>query len=108
MPKKPHELLASHRQLTWKEREEARQWREIIRREAGVSQGRRGWRYPVDVIAGSSIAPVLTGEHGGWYTNGGSYIRHPGAYLRKGWSNARYRCSTLSVEVGENWEGFRR
>jgi hypothetical protein len=36
-------------------------------------------------------------------TRGGTWVRYPSAYRRRGWSNLVYVCSTLTVYVGEEW-----
>jgi hypothetical protein len=58
---------------------------------------------PIVLISGNS-PPKLTGESFCWRTNGGTYISHPSAYSKVGWSNMNYCCSTLRIEVGENWK----
>lgn len=57
---------------------------------------------PVTVVPGNH-PPKLIGEHGGWFTCGGTPIDHPGAYASKGWSNMIYKKSSLAVVVGERW-----
>ena len=54
-------------------------------------------------VTDTNDPPVVTGEGGGFFTNGGTPIAHPGAYSRKGWSNMHYQCETRTVYVGENW-----
>ena len=60
-------------------------------------------RIPVKVVDGDQ-APVLGGESGGWYTNGGTPIAHPNAYAKHGWSNMQYRTDSRCVTVGRDWE----
>ena len=57
---------------------------------------------PVVLIPGDS-PPKYMGS--GWHyeTHGGTWIRHPSAYRKAGWSNMTYVNSSLRVEVGENY-----
>lgn len=57
---------------------------------------------PVEIVAGNS-PPKLTGCSYHWTTRGGTPVRHPSAYSRKGWSNLVYHHSTLCVRVGVDW-----
>jgi hypothetical protein len=62
---------------------------------------------PVVLVPGDQ-APILTGESGGYYTIGGTPIRHPSAYAKRGWSNMQYCTSTESVDVGADWAAAHR
>lgn len=70
-----------------------------LRRHAGcdVGDGR-----PVVVVAGD-VAPTKIGVRCHYETRGGTWIRHPGTYQARGWSNMRYCASTIRVEVGAGW-----
>jgi len=57
---------------------------------------------PIKIIE-SSDNPKLVGSSWGWYTRGGSYIRYPSGYARKGRSNMIYSPSTKKIEVGKDW-----
>jgi hypothetical protein len=57
---------------------------------------------PVEVVDGDQ-APKREGQGFGWETRGGTPIRHPSAYARKGWSNIVYVRSTRCVTVGREW-----
>jgi hypothetical protein len=57
------------------------------------------------VIAGGS-KPVLAGKRSSWHyeTRGGSYISHPSAYAKSGWSNMVYcSASWYTLTVGIDW-----
>lgn len=57
---------------------------------------------PVEFAAGAT-EPHIEGE--GWHfrTRGGTYVRHPSAYSRRGWSNLVYHASTRRIVVGRDW-----
>jgi hypothetical protein len=58
-----------------------------------------------EVIDGDS-APVLSGKRQGWCyrTAGGTYIRFPSAYSKRGWSNMVYhQAEWYTVTVGIEW-----
>jgi hypothetical protein len=57
---------------------------------------------PVEVVAGSQ-APKLAGESYYWATPGGTRIRYPSAFARRGWP-AIYWPSDRRVEVGADWQ----
>ena len=57
---------------------------------------------PVVVVEGDD-APRLTGQGAHYETKGGTWIRYPSAYGRKGRSNMVYCASTRRVEVGAGW-----
>lgn len=57
---------------------------------------------PVRVIDGR-LAPRLVGRRGGHFTRGGTPIRYPNAYARRGRSNMIYRTSTRRIYVGSQW-----
>lgn len=69
-----------------------------IRQAAGQS----GSTCPVKIIDGNT-EPKLTGESWCYRTRGGSYIYHPSAYSKNGWSNMVYHPSTRCIEVGREW-----
>jgi len=72
--------------------------RRIIRNAANASRS----NLPVKVVAGSS-EPLECGRSWHYETKGGSYIRHPSAYSKFGWSNMVYCSSTRRIEVGHDW-----
>jgi hypothetical protein len=76
-------------------------WLLSVRREIRKACG-AGQELTVYVIDGGS-APKHKGTRGHHETRGGSWIVHPSAYSRTGWSNMRYVCSTRRVEVGQEW-----
>lgn len=47
--------------------------------------------------------PRLSGKRGGHYTLGGTPVRYPNAYARKGWSNLKYVTNSQHITVGLNW-----
>lgn len=57
---------------------------------------------PVVVIDGEQ-APSERGTSAHYETTGGTWIRYPNAYGRKGRSNMHYCASTRRVEVGAEW-----
>jgi hypothetical protein len=57
---------------------------------------------PVQIIAGNA-SPVEAGDGGRYLTRGGTEIRFPSAYRKKGRSNMVYHPSTSRVVVGANW-----
>jgi hypothetical protein len=71
-------------------------------RALGLPLSARSNAIPVVVVAGKQ-PPKLEGEAGGHYTKGGTPVRHPSAYSRKGWSSLEYRSSTERVVVGRDW-----
>jgi hypothetical protein len=70
-----------------------------IRRIAGAT---RAGSPPIEVVEGDQ-APELVGSSWHYETMGGTYIQHPGAYAKTGWSNMRYVGSTRRVRVGQGW-----
>lgn len=82
----------------------ASQYRAYVRTQ--VLRRNRG-EYTIEVVDGDS-APVATGE--GWHyeTRGGTYISHPSAYSKTGWSNMVYCSSSLCVRVGRGWLAARQ
>ena len=80
---------------TWTPREFAR----AARRAAGLGPK----DHPPVVIVSGSAAPRETGDVAHYETAGGTWIRHPNAYARKGRSNMVYRPSTRRVVVGAGW-----
>jgi hypothetical protein len=58
---------------------------------------------PVVVVPGVATPPIEVGESFRYETKGGTYIRYPSAYKKKGFSNMVYVASTSCVEVGEGW-----
>lgn len=75
--------------------------RRAVRRAAGLGAGEG---VPIVVVRGE-IPPTLDGEKQHYETRGGTRVRHPSAYARKGWSNLVYRHSTRCVVVGQDWLG---
>jgi hypothetical protein len=61
-----------------------------------------GKELTVHVVDGD-CAPRKVGTRGHHETRGGSWVRFPGAYSKRGWGNMRYVCSTRRVEVGAEW-----
>jgi hypothetical protein len=76
-----------------------REFRRAARVAAGLNP--RNTR-PVRVVAGD-VAPHWDGSTWCYTTVGGTRIRHPSAYSRKGWSNMIYCPSTLEIVVGADW-----
>lgn len=57
---------------------------------------------PITVLPpGETVGMV--GQRGGHFTAGGARIAHPSAYAKRGWSNMRYKCSTLCIHVTPAW-----
>lgn len=79
--------------------------RTAARLAAGASDryGRAISAYPVIVIPTGHLSPRLCGVRWHHETRGGTWVRYPSAYRRRGWSNLVYVCSTLTVYVGEEW-----
>jgi hypothetical protein len=78
------------------EQAEQRKERSRVRAFFGVSNA-------VPVIESPDVAErTLTGNPGGHFTRGGSPVRFPSAYARKGFSNLVYRCSTYKILVPVN------
>jgi len=80
----------------------AKQYRQYIRQAAGVPHWLRG----VEVrLAEGSDDPTLRKFCGGWYTRGGTPVRHHSAYARKGWSNLVYKAAEdrTHVQVSAGW-----
>lgn len=57
---------------------------------------------PVEIVEGNS-EPTEKGRSWHYETKGGTYIAHPSAYSKFGWSNMVYVGSTRRVEVGYGW-----
>jgi hypothetical protein len=72
--------------------------RRIVRNAADASRS----NLPVVVVDGAA-EPTECGHSWHYETRGGTYIAHPSAYAKHGWSNMVYCCSTVRVEVGYNW-----
>jgi hypothetical protein len=72
--------------------------RRIVRNSANASRN----NLPINVVDGAS-EPTECGSSWHYETRGGTYISHPSAYARFGWSNMVYCCSTRCVEVGRDW-----
>lgn len=79
----------------WTERE----FRAAARRAAGL---RPRDNRPVEVVEGDA-APKVVGTEQHYETRGGSWVRHPSAYAKVGWSNLVYVPSTVRVRVGREW-----
>lgn len=71
--------------------------RRIAREEARASNA----TCPVEVIPGDS-APREVGKAAYYTTAGGKPVYHPNAY-RRAWGKCVRHCSTIRVEVGEEW-----
>jgi hypothetical protein len=67
------------------------------RRAAGAEANLR-----VEIVPGAS-APKIMGEGAHYRTSGGTLIRHPGAYSKKGFGNMVYKHTTRRVVVGSEW-----
>lgn len=65
------------------------------------------WANVAVVVVAGAKAPEFVGEGFHYETMGGTRVRHPSAYAKKGWSNLRYVCSTYRVEVGAEWVAAR-
>lgn len=75
--------------------------RRLARHHAGA-----GKATPVVLISSGPLPvspPRLTGESYHYTTRGGTWVRHPSAYRRRGWSNLVYVPSTRRVEVTRAW-----
>lgn len=59
--------------------------------------------HPPVVVVGGALAPTERGSSAHYETTGGTWIRYPNAYGRKGRSNMHYKHSTRRVEVGAEW-----
>jgi len=59
----------------------------------------------VPVVFGDIPAPQLTGRAGGHFTKGGTRVRHPNAYSRKGWSNIDYKRDTRIITIPFSFNG---
>lgn len=70
----------------------------LVRRVAGARSN-----VSVEVLQESSQSPQCSGEEWHYETMGGTWIYHPSAYAKRGWSNMRYVSSSIRVEVGEGW-----
>lgn len=55
------------------------------------------------VMVPGDCEPSQAGRNGHYRTRGGSYIRFPSAYSRKGRGDMVYHASTRIVEVGADW-----
>jgi len=82
----------------------ASQYRAYVRLQ--VLRRNRG-EYAIEVIDGDS-SPVATGTEWHYETRGGTWILHPSAYSKTGWSNMVYCSSTRCVQVGRAWLAARR
>jgi hypothetical protein len=51
------------------------------------------------VFDSSFVEDTIEGSSGGWYTKGGSPIRFPSAYSKKGRSNMVYKRSSLIIKA---------
>lgn len=73
----------------------SKQVRSVIRRAVSVRQT----NIKIVIVPGAAT-PAVAGH--GWHyeTRGGDFIRHPAAYMRRGFSNMRYIASTRRIEVG--------
>ena len=69
-----------------------------LRAHCGYTTG----QFPVHIIPGGD-APIVSGSYGGFYTHGGTPIKHPSAYRKVGWSNMYYQHSTIRLTVGFDW-----
>ena len=68
-----------------------------IRKEVAPGSG-----CPVKIVDGDT-PPEMTGESWHYRTRGGSYIYHPSAYKKTGWSNMVYHASSFQIIVGREW-----
>ena len=57
----------------------------------------------IEILPGIAFAPRSVGESWHYETRGGTLIRHPNAYAKRGWSNMVYVRSTRRIIVGEEW-----
>lgn len=57
---------------------------------------------PIEIVEGAA-SPSRQGEEAHYETLGGTWIRHPSAYSRRGWSSMRYCASSQRVVVGQLW-----
>ena len=72
--------------------------RRILRRAANEPVGST---VPIELIDGES-APVVRGLSWHYTNKSGDLIYYPNAY-RRAWGKPIYNCSTIRVEVGEEW-----
>jgi hypothetical protein len=56
------------------------------------------WRN-VPVVFGDVAEPTISGKRGGWFTRGGTPVRHPSAYAKRGWSNLVYRRDSRVITI---------
>jgi len=77
-------------------------WRERQAYQYVASKQRVWSSIPVEFVDGNAPPRVL-GTSGTWCTKGGTPIRYPSAYRKRGWSNAQYSGSTRRIEVGRGW-----
>jgi hypothetical protein len=82
----------------------ASQYRAYVRTQ--VLRRNRG-EYSIEIVDGDA-APKATGDSWHYETRGGTWITHPSAYSKSGWSNMVYCSSTLAVRVGREWLAARR
>lgn len=73
--------------------------RTLARRAAGLNQH----DHPPVAVRPGSAAPTLVGQRWHYEIRSGTWINHPHAYSRDGWSNMVYCPFTRRVEVGEDW-----
>jgi hypothetical protein len=78
-------------------------WLRAIKREARrKALGSARVTCPVRLVPGD-CRPSVRGMPGHYRTRGGTIIKHPSAYSKKGWSNVVYHPSTLRVVAGVEW-----
>ena len=80
----------------------ANRFRRQIGRPVRAHLGMAGSTCPIKLVDGFG-APVVTGATYHWTTRGGSPVRYPNAYAKKGWSNLVYHRSTIQITVGRGW-----
>jgi hypothetical protein len=62
-----------------------------------------GHNASVRIGHGDDPPKIVSGRRGGWFTKGGTPIKHPGAYSKVGWSNMDYLTNSEEIEVGADW-----